>query len=76
MELHVYLGVCPSTHSFLAYLFWWIHSLHVAAPRIEKAMTTPHLKCPTSKLKADQSPDTDPWDWEKQVGLFWRLLSP
>lgn len=74
--LHVYLGIYPSPHSFLTYLLWWIHSLRAAAPRMEKPMTTPHPRSPSSKGKADQSPDIYPWDWEKQVGCFLPVLSP
>lgn len=71
-----YLGIYPSPHSFLTYLLWWICSLRAAAPRMEKPVTTPHPRSPSSKSKADQTPDIYPWDREKQVGCFLPVLSP
>lgn len=74
--LHVYLGIYPSPHSVLTYLLWWIHSLRAAAPRMEEPVTTPHPRSPSSKGKADQSPNMYPRDRDTQEGCFPPVLAP
>lgn len=53
-----YVGIYSSIHSFLIYLFPWLHSLQAAAPRVGKAVATPYQKCGNPKGKAD--PDKHP----------------
>ena len=74
--LPIYVGIYSSIHSFFIYLFPWLHSLQVAAPRMEKAVATPYQKCWNPKGKAD--PDKYPYRSGKAGGVLVlsSLLSP